>query len=275
MLESERLAYLDALGISQFVAREPLDGAPSLPLLQPEQIWPSVDSDKKEAELETTHLDKGVNPKPAAEPDPLKPEPKLPSETEQGRVEAATETDATPVLDLTKLGLKEGQSTPTERKISSTRETRFALAIVDVADQFRVVVELALPDAPGLSAMEHRMLSDMLQLLGCGDWLSNHAPRTFQWPIVNNPRIAKDRSAARDGLMGFFASSAPWPKTLFLGPQAPSLLQQTELNPVAETLAPVQLDGLTGMTLVLPSFNQMQDWTLKRRCWQQIQAFLP
>ena len=273
MLESQRLAYLNALGIPQYVARLDIDGAPALPELRPEQIWPSsgVDVDTVKA------VDEAKPQQPAAveAPTPASQAP-TPETGDQAPIVAAQEgqSTSTPVLDISKLGLEKDTVRATHKSQGVAAEIRFALAVVNVEASMRLVVELALVDAPGLSASEHRMLSDILQLLGYPQWLSEHGPQTFQWPIVNNPQIAKDRSAARDGLVGFLASTQALPKTVFLGATAASLLNQGELDPAAEMLQPLQLSGLDSAVLVLPSLNQMQDWKLKQRSWQQLQLFL-
>ncbi len=274
MVESRRLAYLDALGIPQFVARENIEGAPTLPELADDQIWALQDEPLERAQPVE------VVPSPAVEEAQPSREPEIsePIQADSNADVPLQQNSVPPQLDVSKLGLDQERvkpvaGTPAAGKPVQSVE-RFSLAIVTVPEQFRFIVQLGVADAPGLSAAEYRMLSDILQALGYPNWLNQNAAQSFQWPIVNNPRIAKDRTAARDGLVGFFSSAPTLAKNVFLGVSAASILYQGELDPLAKPMEPVQLDGLPGQSLILPSFLQMQDWQLKPRAWQQMQKFL-
>lgn len=262
MLESWRLAYLNALEIPQFIARGEIDGAPRLPELSSEQIWAEPEFvSEPVAEIEAEAVQPAIATLVELEP-------------ESKQQVAKPENTETPVLDLAKLGFAKEVSEPKKIQKKQLEAARFSLAIVTVPEEMRIIVQLGVFDSPGLSAVEHRMLSDLLQALGYPQSLNQSAPQTFQWPLVNNPQIAKDRAAARDGLLGFFASSPALPKNVFLGASAASILNEGELDPITSVIEPVSLSGFPGESLVLPNFAQMQDWNVKARSWRQLQLFL-
>ena len=71
MLEADRLAYLNALGITQYVALNPIAGAQQLPVLAPEQIWPEPDAthDAKGDHTAAQALQHGLQSNPADQRD--------------------------------------------------------------------------------------------------------------------------------------------------------------------------------------------------------------
>ena len=295
MIESRRLAYLNALGVPQFVARAAIEGAPTLPELSPEQLWGEnlIESDQpeqqaqeplhagKEAEPENPQQEKPQQEKAQQNHPNKQPEQKAAPTPEQSpssnsaepspRPTVPAETGETPLLDVSRLGLEKETKAKPVATPTKTAE-RFSLAIITVPEPgIRFIVQLGVADAPGLSGVEIRMLSDLLQALGYPQWLDQHQPQHFQWPFVNNPRIAKDRAAARDGLLGFFTSTDPVNKTLFLGGIAPAILDsQLEQNQSAST----SVHGIEGESLLLPTLAQMADWKIKANAWRQIQQFL-
>ena len=295
MIESRRLAYLNALGVPQFVARTAIEGAPTLPELSPEQLWGEnlIESDQSEQQAqEPLHAREEAQPE---KPQPEKPQqekaqqnhpnkqpeqkaaptpeqsPSSNSAEPSPRPTVPAETGETPLLDVSRLGLEKETKAKPVATPTKTAE-RFSLAIITVPEPgIRFIVQLGVADAPGLSGVEIRMLSDLLQALGYPQWLDQHQPQHFQWPFVNNPRIAKDRAAARDGLLGFFTSTEPVKKTLFLGGIAPAILDsQLEQNQSAST----SVHGIDGESLLLPTLAQMSDWKIKANAWRQIQQFL-
>lgn len=290
MIESRRLAYLNALGVPQFVARAAIEGAPTLPELSPEQLWGEnlIESDqsehqvqeplhaREEAEPEKPQQEKAQQNHPNQQPEQKAaptPEPSPSSNSAEASPgpTVPAETGETPLLDVSRLGLEKETKAKPVATPTKTAE-RFSLAIITVPEPgIRFIVQLGVADAPGLSGVEIRMLSDLLQALGYPQWLDQHQPQHFQWPFVNNPRIAKDRAAARDGLLGFFTSTDPVNKTLFLGGIAPAILDsQLEQNQSAST----SVHGIEGESLLLPTLAQMADWKIKANAWRQIQQFL-
>ena len=263
MLESERQAYLHALGITQYVALGTIAGAPVLPELTAEQIWPAAPEPE-------------ISPEPA-QPDvaPQQPEP-LPVEAEysapisdQSPQPKVDDDGSIPQLDVSKLTQEQVQPKTAPAKPAAIKAQRFALAVISVPEQFRVFVELALPDAPGLSAVEHRMVSDLLGLLGYHDALDQYGAKLYRWPMVDNPRIAADSQAAREGLLGFVASAPPVLKSVFLGAKAASVISDA---PLGQSFI---LNGPASDAVACCSLSDMQrDWARKAEAWGIISPFL-
>jgi len=282
MLESERLAWLDALGIQQYVALAPVAGAASLPELTPEQIW-AAEYVTAVAESESV---------PESEPTPVAPvvAAQQPHESEYAvktAVAAAVQASSTaasarttelslppdlaegeiPQLDVSKLRQAEQPVTRPIRKAAPPVQ-KFALAVVTIPHQFRLLVELALPDAPGLSALEHRVLSDLLLALGQADGLDHNAAKLYRWPILNNPSLASNAEAARDALLAFIGSAPAVTRSVFLGSKAAALLSEVaagESFSLGPQSTAIHTHSLAAM---------QQDWTLKAGVWQQLHSFL-
>lgn len=274
MLESERLAYLNALGITQYVALEPIAGARVLPELAPDQIWSEEEvlAPANEVALEQIQptVSEAVPVQPeTAQLDSEKSELQAPKPEEQGSAEV-------PQLDLSKLKL-EAEPAAKPKPKAPVRIERFALAVITIPDRFRLMVELSQADAPGLSAVEHRMVSDLLRVLGCGDGLDQYGAKLYRWPMVNNPRIAADPQAARDGLLGFVASAPAVQKSVFLGRRAATVLgSDTPGQVFALTSDSASQPGSeTGNALSCHSLAELQaDWRLKAATWGYVLPFL-
>lgn len=270
MLESERLAYLDALGITQYLALAPISGGRELPELVAEQIWAAA-PDAVDSSAEDVSAVPG-KVEPVTAPSEFPTEPQAHSDIDikpEPPPEKVEEEEGVPRLDLSKLNLETEVSTrPVSRQ--PVKAQQFALAVITIPDQYRLFVELELADAPGLSAVEHRMVSDLLMLLGQSDGLDQVGAKLYRWPMVNNPRIAADTQAARDGLLGFVASAPVVSRNVFLGMKATSVLATT---------TPGELFSLTGSgdpdSLATYSLAEMQqDWQLKAAFWGNIYPFL-
>lgn len=289
--EGERLTYLRALGITQYVPLQAIPGALQLPPLE----WSDA-ADAGEAELPAT--EPAVVPAaeaPAVSPAASTPPAStLPSNTVAGAMAslmqhvvstpasagkvaeapplAVREDSDIPQLDLSKL--KPVEETPRTAPVKPAATQRFSLAVVTLPQQqARILVELAQPDAPGLSSIEFRLLGDLLRALGVKQDLSEGSVRPFRWPPVNNARIAADVSAARDGLLAFLTAAQaeqPVKKLLFLGTAPAGCFAQPE--PATPFPLP-ELDNATGLFSHSLAALQ-QDWTLKPALWQQLQAFL-
>ncbi len=263
MQEAQRLAYLNALGITQYVPLAPIAGAPVLP----EIPW-----DDEVAEAES-----GLPP-PADVPAAVQEAVQQTVEKSRSStpvapavvVPSATQSDEIPELDLSRV--KPEAAPVAARPKASATATRFALAVVTVPQRMRLVFELALPDAPGFSAQEHRMVSDILLALNAQTELNDSITKLFRWPMVNNPRIAADASAARDALIAFLAAAQEQntaPVTIFFGTLAANCLHGCE--PGDEFQLP-ESGGLHGVTFNLKTL--LQDAAVKPVAWQQLQTFL-
>lgn len=282
MLESERLAYLNALGIAQYVAQDAIAGAKVLPELAPEAIWPAAIITAAEPVVQDAAAELHPDQQPGPEiKKPIVAEPNLKSTaTVEEPTHPKVEDDGTiPQLDVGKL--KQEQEQPKSAPVKAVvKVQRFALAVITVPEQFRLFVELAVPDAPGLSAVEHRMVSDLLALLGHPAGLDQFGAKLYRWPMVSNPRIAADPQAARDGLLGFVASAPAVEKNVFIGRKAASILNELPLGQPfvlngssSDDAAPDTVS--TADSIAVWSLADMQsDWANKIEAWRSIHPFL-
>ncbi|RLU00381.1 hypothetical protein [Ketobacter sp.] len=270
MLESERLAYLHALGITQYGCQQPLVGATALPELSAEQIWGVSATEAVDAVADRVSTP-GTQVQPAQLQSPAPSQPAPPPVTGP-TVASAANTDAAaevPQLDVSKLQLEQERA-PKPVPKPQAKAQRFALAVITLPQRFRLFVELAQADAPGLSAVEHRMVADLLGVLDCPGALDQFGAKLYRWPLVDNPRIAADQQAAREGLLGFVASAPVVSKSVFLGLRAPSLLVDAQPGARFALTAEGNDD-----TLITYSLREMQsDWRLKAEAWRQIFPFL-
>ena len=244
--EGERLAYLQALGITQYVPRQPIADALLLPEVEAEV--------EPEPEIQLAPAAPPVEPvRPPVAPPEIPPEPLA----------------DVPLLDVSKLKPPSEISRAAIPAAPALR--RFAMGVITLPGQARMLVELAQPDAPGLSAFEYRLLSDLLLALGIRQPLSD-SMLTYRWPFVRHQRV-DDLQAAREGLLAFLASAQsdqPQPRLLFLGA---AVLPCFTGQQAGTAFSLVELDNLP--VLVAHSLASLQrDWTLKPQLWQQLQAFL-
>ena len=258
MHEGERLAYLQALGITQYVPVTPIPGTVQLPEAQWDVV-PAADVDR-------------VPELPVAE--------RAVIEAVSTAVEAVTLPEAItsepeavsqeiPQLDLSKVRLDDTPKRATAPKAATLQ--RFTLAMLSLPKGVRLLAELSHPDAPGFSAVEFRLLADLLLALGIKQDINDSNTRLFRWPMVNNPRIAADASAARDGLLAFLAAvqaEQPAASLVFLG-AAP--LQVFPHQQLGESFVLSELDGLS--CCITHSLSALQqDWTLKPVFWQHLKC---
>lgn len=277
--EGQRLAYLQALGITQYVPLRPIDGAPTLPVMawEAETVVAAADESAKvvepvEAPVTTVvaevveKITTGVDLKSATAQTPA---------AEAASTDSAPSDNDIPQLDLSRVKLDDAPKKAVVAKTSA--QQRFTLAVISLPQQVRLLVQLSQPDAPGLSAVEYRILGDLLLALGSRQDINDSAIKLFRWPLVNNPRIAADASAARDGLLAFLAAAQaeqPIAKTVVLG-TAPQTCFTHEV--LGQAFALPELDSAVGagQCLVTHSLLDLQrDWSLKPALWQHLQTFL-
>lgn len=282
--EGERLAYLQALGITQYVPLRPIAGAVSLPspawevpAAEAVQPQPFLREDAAVSAAPRENLRANVS-EPSADTVAQavsaavqRTHPDSPAMPEHSPEPAPGNTTDIPQLDLSKLKPVEEKKQPVTPKAAALQ--RFTLAVITLPQRARLLVELAQPDAPGLSGVEFRLLSDLLLALNCQQEIGDSNTKLFRWPLVNNPRIAADVSAARDGLLAFLAaaqSEQPLGKVLFLG-AAPLVCFPHQQ--VGEVFSLPELEGAA--CLFTHSLAALQkDWTLKPIVWRQLQSFL-
>ncbi|HEX4940834.1 MAG TPA: hypothetical protein VFX11_19325 [Candidatus Kapabacteria bacterium] len=284
MQEAQRLAYLNALGITQYVPLAPIAGAPVLPVLQEADDPGYAPEDLLVRESTSRYVDESmpVTVQPVAAPD-FEAEEADTEKAVAGKtvtvpqqafndIPAASNIPAAsdiPVLDLSKV---KPEPAPVTAPAKPAAGLRFALAVVTLPQRLRLIVELAQPDAPGFSAQEHRLVSDLLLALDAKTELNDSATKLFRWPLVNNPRIAADASATRDALFAFLAGAQEAqavPAIAFIGTRAVRSLHSAEPGSLFE------LPGISGRCLVTHSLKDIQqDWRLKPALWSHLHSLL-
>ncbi|MDF3030225.1 MAG: hypothetical protein K0R03_783 [Moraxellaceae bacterium] len=167
--EGRRQAYLAALGIPLWSARQELPGAlPGAPLeFQPYQAGEAV------SELVAVEAEPAAAPAP-----PVKsPEPAVPHASHS--VEPA--------------------ATPQRASASAAADQlpRFICRVQTLAPDYSAVVTLG--DAPDLSATEHRLLANIAQALG-GDATAAQPCEQLRWPLNRNPAFDHSRPAMLEWL---------------------------------------------------------------------------
>lgn len=274
MQEAQRLAYLNALGITQYVPLAPIAGAPVLPVLQeaddpgyaPEDLLVQEATSRYADESMPASAEEAVADITVAEKTATVPQQSASEIPAAREIPAATDI---PVLDLSKV---KPERTPVAAPAKPAASLRFALAVVTIPQRLRLIVELAQPDAPGFSAQEHRLVSDLLLALDAKTELNDSATKLFRWPLVNNPRIAADASATRDALFAFLSSAQAAqavPATAFIGTSAVRCLHQADPGAI------FQLADISGRCLVTHSLKEIQqDWRLKPALWAHLFSLL-
>lgn len=263
MQEAQRIAYLEALGITQYVALQPVAGAMQLPELD----WPEVESPEPSEGLQSSEAASG--PDPVRELQTSKPAVTRARITEPETTPLETADQGIPQLDLAKLGLQPESRPASDVSAKQTALGAFSCLVLAPDSRFRLLLELSAADAPGVSSLEHRMLSDLLFAVGVKEIPDQQGSRLYRWPVINNPRMAADPVAALDAISAFLTASETLSHTLVLGGQVARALG------LAQGMEVQTLESLPGYFLAVPGFDALQaDWRLKAQAWPQISAFL-
>ena len=268
--EGERLAYLQALGITQYVPLRPLPGVPQLaePAWEvelPGDVQPDVAAEAL-AEMPPAL----VPPKVPVPPKVMETTPAPVEKTEPAPAPVVADSDI-PQLDLSKVKLDDAP-----RRVVSEKPVplqRFTLAVLALPGQLRLLVQLSQPDAPGFSAVEFRLLSDLLLALGIKQDIADFQVNLFRWPLVNNPRIAGDVSAARDGLLAFLEGAmagVSGARIAFLG----SAVQQIFPHYAPGQLFTLAEQGNANCVISHSLTAVQQQWQLKPELWHHLQGLL-
>ena len=91
---------------------------------------------------------------------------------------------------------------------------RFACRVQLLAPGWLGVI--ALEEAPDLSALEYRLLDNLIQALG-GDVATPSVREQFQWPLLSNPGLPRDAAAALEALSVFLGRRHEATRWLVLG----------------------------------------------------------
>lgn len=188
--EPQRLQYLEAMGLTAWVARY------QLPHARPTEAcaWelPERPSDSPPAERLHALLDEAESgarqpvPPPAAEP-PRAPTPRRARHL-LDIAPADEDADAKPHA-------AQGQAAPEEAK-PAQEPLRFTLQVTCLAGRWLVVV----PGESAPDASQVQLLSNLLQAAGLGQPLAFH---TFRWPPMESLPVEAPLDEAREGLQAF------------------------------------------------------------------------
>lgn len=220
--EGRRQAYLAALGIPLWSARQELPGAlPAAPL----DFEPYVDGETAESpaaaiadEVPSAPVAASAPPAPAA---PSAPPAKTAVQAPKPASQPAPEPEAAP-----------------PRRAASTDVPRLACRVVALAPQWSAVIDLG--DAPDLSALEHRLLGNIAQALG-GDPSALPVGDLLRWPLNRNPALDHGTAAMQQWLA--HALKLPAGRCLVFGDTAAASIRAA-LPQQAVTVAPTLVELL-------------------------------
>lgn len=280
MDEARRQAYLAALGVDLYLARQPLPhAAPS---------WLG------EWELEARHEDD-----PTLAHDDIHAEPSVAgdalsaSDNPRSAIEALAAKTALSAADVRGAGsapsvpaapltvpvlrnLKPESSDTTAAPPKKPAPLRVGLAVFEWPGQLRVLIEMADADAPSLSSREHRLWNEIaLALYGREQAYDAQTVPVFRFPPSPGMRNMETPEAIRDGVEGFLQArqsrSAVAVQMLFAGS---GLAAAYTGERGATLLEPRQVD-MAGARLLLPSFmSLMEDSRLKAPAWRAMALVL-
>lgn len=200
MFEVERQAFLEALGIVQYVPRSAINGAAPSPLLPPERLYPAVQP----------VADSGSAGKP---PERQAAKPATDARVAQPATVESTQTDTSESPGSAGLKVhipQELLAEPTAQDQSPRSQpgaddtVEFCFALLQTPNGIAMLIELGDPGVKDMSAQEHRLLSNILAAIAI--------PRDqcrfqyFKWPLVNNPRIKQGWPEAKETLQGYLES---------------------------------------------------------------------
>lgn len=292
--ESTRLAYLQALGVRSWYARDALPGALPSPELTAEQLG---------LEEETI---------PASEPDtPQAVQSSVPVPNTANSVEApvSTEVDAVerhrlvekkesteahmmatppehlhePAISSNEVSSSVAQhQAPVEKTVTTTSDQtkvrakpiRFACQLLLIPEQCFVVASLPQADAPGFSASQHQLMQDILFALG----LSQGRPQEslFSWPLVQTGHLPQGADVAKKALQALIRSKKLPDSALviLMGREAVELATHTAETSYDHFIETGRVDS-GEPCICLPSLEEMlSEPALKRLAWKQLQQAL-
>lgn len=283
MDEARRQAYLAALGVDLYLARQPLPhAAPSwLGEWEAEARWeddPTVARDEGYVEFEAGE---GVappltdSPRPAIEA--LAAKTAL-SAASQRAGESATPTPAAPLTVPVLRNLKPESPSSMAVQPKKPASLRVGLAVFEWPGQLRILIEMADADAPSLSSREHRLWNEIaLALYGREQAYDAQTVPVFRFPPNPNMRNLETTEAVRDAVEGFLQArqsrSAVAVQMLFAGS---GLAAAYTGERGAQLLEPrlVDMSG-AGQRLLLPSFESLlEDSRLKAPAWRAMASVL-
>lgn len=282
MFEVERQAYLKALGIVQYVPKEPIPGALESPVLDEQDIWPPRQNWQPPAGDAgfDSGFDKGSDTG-AASPEPgiatsettavSRPVPAQPVESHPvSQADPGVLSSDGIKVNIPAEHLSEGPATPQGSQANSkprqaaSPEVEFCFALVQTSSGMAILSELGDPGVKDMSAQEHRLMNDVLQALQLP--LDACRYQYFKWPLVNNPRIKQGWPEARETLTAYLdekLAGAGISSLLVLGSQPVEALGLSNQS--------LQLKAGAPVTVQAPALHAMlADWRHKSRAWRML-----
>ena len=270
MFEVERLAYLNALGITQYVARDSILGAKPSPLLDHEQVFPPS--------LQQPISGASDQPPGSDAPVQIKQPDTVDSGASVSNVDsaaAATNYQEPVVTTGLKVNIPKellAESSVVNQNLSSTAaqhtvnsdDAAFEFCFVLLQSQQGVafLMELDDPGVKDMSSGEHRLATDLLKALKIER--EQVQANYFKWPLVNNPRLKQGPEEARESLLGYLDSKLAnsTTATLLIFGDMPNRVLDKGDEPLA--LASRQL-----VTVQLPAlYRMLQNWQHKAHAWR-------
>lgn len=306
MNESQRLAYLDALGIQQYYAVQPIAGALPSPDLSSSpdltlrsDLSPCTEASAPEASTPDAMVADPQPVMPESEPPESKqtytkykaPAAEPPSPQEVLPQESPTSENISIKVDLSKYQPSEansatGSSGSTDtinqapyqkaphQKNQATKDAlpRFGIAVIPITSNIVMLCELADHSVADMSAYEHQITANIIKAL---DYTPDELkPHYFRWPLVDNPRIPQGVNIAADSFRVFLEPkiTASPAQVLALGQWPWHLLSGDDRVPAyASPPRDIAIGPHAASLVALPSLAQLgQQWQLKRTLWQCI-----
>ena len=245
MNQAQRSAYLDALGIQQWVPRD-FDGHVDeydayAGEQQPNTEQPPQSADSAGADAAMAAL---TQPKATAEVQPVTPDTEQASETKPENTTTANEPPP-----------------------------QFRLMASLVAGQCLVINDIPHTDAHGWSAEHSQLLTNILAALNLDAGSLQHTP--FNWPMFHNSAIDQGEAVAGDAVQGFVKAQmqGQQPKFILLMGQtiarymgAADNFNETRGASPAFQDVPVCITHSVDLLLRLPQ--------MKREVWQDLQVLI-
>lgn len=291
MDEGRRQAYLAALGVDLYVARDPLPHAAPSWFFEWEAEWECEarwEDDPTVLVEEAASTDQFVTAETAApvrsSADKAAVAAAVNAVAQSKHVSSATaEPRAIQMLDPSTLTIPELRNLKPEpvaadniRAPQVNTSLRTGMSVFEWPGQLRVLVEMNDADAPSLSAREHRLWHEIaLALRGREQAYSAQTLPIFRFPPSAKMKQLETPEAIREAVESFLqARHARSPVTLQLvfagrGLAAAYLGQR---GAVVQDACLVDIPGVT-QSLLLPSMEQLlNDWQLKAPVWRAMAA---
>jgi hypothetical protein len=269
LFEAERQAYLKALGIVQYVPREPLPGAPESPVLTDADLFPPVSAEPGgEADVSQQIPDRSPSDVPLVDQEAAGDARDTPATTSAADAPQAPSLSAEGITVNIPQALLEEQSSDraqpkAARNQSADADTvAFCFALLRGPGGVAILVELGDAGVKDMSAQEHRLVGDILVALQMPP--DQTRPMYFKWPLVNNPKIRQGWAEARETLLSYLDEKLgdAGVSTLVLLGDVPGRVLQIENH---------QLPLGSGTLVVVhaPAPQAMlSDWRYKARAWR-------